>query len=292
MTRLRHLVEGATLWLALGLFRLVGIDAASALGGRLGRLVGPLAASKQGVARRNLEACFPGIGEGEVRRITGEMWESLGRFLGEMPHLQDLDVWTSERVELRVAPETDALIHPGVRAIYFNAHYGNWEVPPLVAMQRGVALTIVYRRASNPWSERQIQHWRNRRGPGGHWVPKGRESARALVAALAGDGSAGIMADQKLNEGLPIPFFGRDAMTAPAIAELALKYDVPLVPVRVDRLKGARFRVSVMAPLAVPRSGDRRQDVRAILVAINETFEDWIRERPGQWLWMHRRWPK
>ncbi len=135
-----------------------------------------------------------------------------------------------------------------------------------------------------------IQHWREKRG--GHWVPKGREGARAIVGALSKGGVLAILADQKFNEGLAVPFFGRAAMTAPAIAELALKFDAPLIPVRVERTKGACFHVVVLPPLALPQTGERARDVMALLTAINRLFEDFIRARPGHWLWIHRRWPK
>jgi KDO2-lipid IV(A) lauroyltransferase len=88
-----------------------------------------------------------------------------------------------------------------------------------------------------------------------------------------------------------VPFFGRDAMTAPAIAQFAVRLGCVLVPARTERLTGARFRVTVYPPLELPATGDRGADERAIMVAINQIVEGWIRERPEQWLWLHRRWP-
>ena len=289
MKRLRFLMEAALLWVMLGLFRLVGIDAASAIGGAIGRTVGPLLA-KNRLARANLKACFPAMTEPEMKAVTRAMWDNLGRFMGEMPHLHEVDVYGGDRVSVALAPEAEAAVTSGRPLIFFTAHFGNWEVSPLLATQRGIDTTLFYRQASNPWSERMIQHWRQKRG--GDWVPKGREGARAIVAALSKGGALAILADQKFNEGLPVPFFGREAMTAPAIAELALKFKAPLVPVRVERLEGARFRVVVLPPMALPETGERKSDVMAILTAINAQFETWIRERPGHWLWIHRRWPR
>lgn len=286
----RYCLEAAALWLALGLFRLLPIDAASALGGRVARWVGPRLASKRRTAERNLRASFPGIAEAEIGRITTEMWDNLGRFMGEMPHLHEIDVYGGDRVTVELAPETERAVEAGGPLIFFTAHFGNWEVSPLLAVQRGIDTTLVYRSASNPLSERLIQHWREKRG--GHWVPKGREGARAIVAGLGRGGALAILADQKFNEGLAVPFFGREAMTAPSIAELAMKYDAPLVPVRVERTGGARFRVVVLPPMTLPASGDRKADTLAILTAINRLMEDWIREKPGHWLWIHNRWPR
>jgi KDO2-lipid IV(A) lauroyltransferase len=94
-----------------------------------------------------------------------------------------------------------------------------------------------------------------------------------------------------MNDGIAVPFFGRPAMTAPALAQFALKYDCPLVPVHVVREGGFRFRVIVEPPLEVRPTGDRHGDLATITGAVNRVIEGWIRATPGQWLWLHRRWP-
>ena len=80
-------------------------------------------------------------------------------------------------------------------------------------------------------------------------------------------------------------------MTAPAIAQFGLRLGCVIVPVRTERLKGARFRITVSPPLDLPDTGDRAADERAVMVRINGIVEDWVRARPDQWLWLHRRWP-
>ncbi|MBT5432128.1 MAG: lysophospholipid acyltransferase family protein, partial [Rhodospirillaceae bacterium] len=267
----------------------VGIEAASALGGLLGRMLGVIMTSKNRIARHNLKASFPDMADSEVEKIIRDMWDNLGRYAGELPHLHDLDVYGDDQVEITADIDLDDPEVNRLPAIYFNAHFGNFDVSTLLAIQRGFELTLVYREASNPWSEAIIQYWREKRG--GIWVPKGREGARALLKAIRKKGAIAILADQKFNEGIPVPFFGRDAMTAPALAELAIKYDVPLLPVRVLRRPRAHFHVHVFRPIEIPDSGDRAADVRAILLEINQTFEGWIRENPEHWLWIHRRWP-
>jgi KDO2-lipid IV(A) lauroyltransferase len=88
-----------------------------------------------------------------------------------------------------------------------------------------------------------------------------------------------------------VPFFGRDAMTAPALAMLALRFDCAVLPVRVERLRGAHFRLTVYPSLPLPQSGDRAADTLALMTQVNRTLETWIHERPEQWFWLHRRWP-
>jgi KDO2-lipid IV(A) lauroyltransferase len=289
MKTLRYLLEAGLLWLVFSLLSLLPIEKASAVGGFLGRMLGRVMARKNAIARRNIRASLPHLGEDEIDDVITGMWDNVGRFVGETPHLHKIDVYHGDRVHLTADVDLENPAMTPMPAIFFNAHFGNFEVSSLLAIQRGLELTLIYREASNPWSEKIIQHWRNKRG--GTWVPKGRDGARALLAAIRDKGAIAILADQKFNEGLPVPFFGHDAMTAPAIAELALKYDVPLVPVRIVRLPGARFHAHVYKPLQIVRTGDREADVYAILLAVNRTFEAWIREYPDHWLWIHRRWP-
>jgi KDO2-lipid IV(A) lauroyltransferase len=116
-------------------------------------------------------------------------------------------------------------------------------------------------------------------------------ASRRAVAALRRGGHLALLADQKLNDGLPVPFFGRAAMTAPALALLALRFDCAVMPARVERLHGARFRLTLYPPLELPRRGKREADVAALMEAVNRTLEGWIREHPEQWFWVHSRWP-
>ncbi|HHZ68246.1 MAG TPA: lauroyl acyltransferase, partial [Alphaproteobacteria bacterium] len=91
--------------------------------------------------------------------------------------------------------------------------------------------------------------------------------------------------------GIPIPFFGHDAMTTTVPAEFAIRYKIPLVPARVERVSGARFRLTISPPLTLPDSGDLESDARAVMAEVHSLFESWIRDKPEQWLWLHRRWP-
>jgi Kdo2-lipid IVA lauroyltransferase/acyltransferase len=93
-----------------------------------------------------------------------------------------------------------------------------------------------------------------------------------------------------MNDGIPVPFFGRPAMTTSALGFLALRFDCDVIPLRVERLAGARFRVTVFPPIALAHSGERHADAAALMGQVNAILETWIRDRPEQWLWVHRRW--
>jgi len=101
-----------------------------------------------------------------------------------------------------------------------------------------------------------------------------------------------MLIDQKMNEGLAVPFFGLPAMTAPAAATISIRYDMPIIPLRLERVKGTKFRLYVDEPPALARTGDLNTDVQSLCVWLNEYLEMAIRKNPGQWLWLHQRWGK
>ncbi|MFO1188759.1 MAG: lysophospholipid acyltransferase family protein [Alphaproteobacteria bacterium] len=113
-----------------------------------------------------------------------------------------------------------------------------------------------------------------------------------MMEALAQGATVVMLADQRMNNGITVPFFGIPAMTASALARLAFRFDVPVVPVQTERLAPATFKVTVEEPLDVPRSGNAAIDEAAMMTAVNNRIEAWIRARPEQWLWLHRRWPR
>jgi KDO2-lipid IV(A) lauroyltransferase len=277
---------GAALLVAL--LRSLPIDAASAVGGLLGRRIGPRLRVSNNV-RRNLRAALPELPETRIEAIVRAMWDNLGRVAAEYPHLRKIRVFDGPgRVETLGIEHLDRAIAAGRRVILFGGHLANWEVAALAAGQYGLDIAQIYRAANNPLVNRMLARLR---GGGSELIPKGAVASRRAVAALRRGGHVSLLADQKLNEGIAVPFFGRPAMTAPALALLALRFDCAVLPARVERRGGARFRLTLHPPLDVPHSGDRDADVLAIMTAVNATLEGWIRERPEQWFWVHSRWP-
>ena len=287
---LMHALEAASARLLLCLFAMLSLDRASALGGRLARAIGPRLAVSH-TARRNLGHAFPDKSSGEIEAIIQGMWDNLGRVAAEYAHLGKIDVTDpAGRVDVVGVENVELLRDDQKSGIFFSAHLGNWEIASLGATQNGVPLTQIYRSPNNPLMEPVLQ---SLRAPvGGRNFPKGSAGAKQLIRAISRGDHLGMLIDQKLNEGIAVPFFGRDAMTAPALAQLALKYGCPVVPARVERLEGAHFRLTVYPPLTLPDSGDRKADVAAVMGQVNAVIEDWIRARPEQWLWLHRRWPE
>ncbi len=286
---IRHPLEAALAFLLLGLVRLVPADWASGFGGWLGRTLGPrLGVSRR--ARQNLELAFPGIARAERERILRGMWDNLGRMLFEYPHLGRLSHPDSGRVEVVNEAPIEAAYHAKRPGVYFGAHLGNFEVLPLYAARRGLILTAFARAPNNPLIDRVVTFIR---GTGGARIlNKGSRGALGAIEVMRSNGYLAVLIDQKQNRGAPIDFFGHPAMTATAPAKLALRFKAVVVTCRIERLKGARWRFTVSDPLELPDSGDAEADALELTRRVTAEVEAWIRAKPEDWFWLHRRWPK
>jgi KDO2-lipid IV(A) lauroyltransferase len=284
----RYAVEALGVRVGYAVFGSLSMDASSRLFGQLAAWIGPrLPVSREAEAR--LQRAMPELTDADRRSILRRMWNNLGRVIGEYPHLGRLQPGGPDgRIEIVGAEHLQTLpLDNG--ALIFSAHFGNWEIALIAAEACGVPITFVRREANNPGTEavlRGLRHWR------GQAISKGASGAREVMKALARHERLFFLSDQKMNDGIPVPFFGRDAMTAPALGRMALRFRCPVVPMRVDRLDGARFRVTIYPPLPIAETGDTAADTRAIMAQVNATIEGWVRERPDHWLWVHRRWPE
>ncbi|WP_207461399.1 lauroyl acyltransferase [Azospirillum sp. SYSU D00513] len=282
--RVAYPLQGLFVHAVVRFFGSLTPDRASDLGGWIGRRVGPMLRGTR-VARRNLARAFPEKSPAEIERIILEMWDNLGRTFAEYPHLDAI----GDRAELVGAEHVDAMRDDGRAGIMVSGHLSNWEMPSVIMRKRGVELALVYRAPNNPHVGPLLLRMRG--AATSINIPKGPEGARQLIRHLSQGGHAGMLIDQKMNDGIPIPFFGRDAMTAPAVAQLGRRYGIPIVPVRTERIEGTRFRITALPPIEHPDVGDRGAEARILMERLNLLLEGWIRERPAQWLWTHRRWP-
>jgi KDO2-lipid IV(A) lauroyltransferase len=291
--KLAHRAEALLVRLVLAFFRALPVATASNTGGAVARAIGPLIPVSN-VADKNLLAAMPELDKAARRKIIREVWENLGRTVAELTHIGQLqETESGPGYQISGWEHVENALKNGGPSLFFTGHFGNWEVGPPAAFNRGVDIGFMYRAASNPLVDEMILKLREsnfRRKV--TMFPKGNSGARAAYAQLVRKQHLGILIDQKLDNGIAVPFFGRPAMTAPALAIFALKFRCPVFPVHCVRIGPARLHVIFEAPLPLPDTGDKDADILALTTTSNEILERWVREKPGAWLWLHRRWPK
>ncbi len=268
--------------------RLLPVDAASGLGGALGRLLGPLTGAHR-VAARNIEIAFPELDAAHCARLLRAQWDNTGRTFFELP-IADRLTEASGRLEIAGRGVLEAVARDPGPTVLVSGHFANWEVMAAAFTAAGVDALVTYRAANNPYVDAMIRRARARYGVR-LFAPKGAEGSRALMAALEGGAAVAIMNDQKFNGGVAVPFFGRLAHTAVGPSRLALRFDAPIVLMSVQRLRGARFRVTAHPPIRLERTGARAVDLEAGVRRITAFVEAQVRANPAQWFWVHKRWP-
>jgi len=289
MKPLRYFLETLLVRTAFFCLAWLPLHRASDLGGLVMRGIGPYT-RRHTIARQNIQRAMPELEQDRLKRILSGMWDNIGRTLAEFPRLGRLDgAGFRGIIEIEGSEHLDSLPEREGGALFFSGHLANWETAPKAMAVCGRPLALVYRPGNNPGLDRIIQKTRSFYQTEG--VPRDRAGSRRLISLLRSGRHIGMLVDQKMNDGLAVDFFGMPAMTATAIAALALKYDCPIVPVRTVRTGGIRHRVTILPPIGVRTSGNRKQDIAAIMARIHTLLEEWIREQPDQWIWLHRRWP-
>lgn len=258
------------------------MEVASALGGRLARLIGPLTRADR-IARSNMERLLP---PEAIDEAIAAAWENVGRTFFEYPHLRT--IIAEGRIEVVGAEHLQAARDAGQGGVVASGHYSNWEILPLMAHSVGIDLTAMQRPPNNPYVKEILQ--RCRPSERVRYLAKGREGTRATFEVMRSGGFFGFLMDQRFVRGVKVDFMGSETSVAPTVGLLAQKYNRPIFLARCERLPNVRFRVTVMPPMIADYSLPSAEFQATVAQVAMHTMESWIREQPGQWFWMHRLW--
>lgn len=285
LIRARHGAEYAVLRLFERIFRALGPDRASGFSGMLWQTIAPLT-RRQKSALTHLEVAFPDKTAAERLSITRDVWNNLGRTFAEALLIREIGT-DPRRIRL-MSPEVMKIIEGARgRVVVTSMHYANWELIAPAFQAVGFPMAFIYQRVKNPLSERRLRRLRLTFFEGGVY-PKGEAAPRRLIGWLKKGNPVLILADQRTGD-LWTYFFGYRAPTTPLPAFMARNFDAPLIAARLVRTHGVQFDL-YLEQIAVPRTDDTQSDIAEASQTIQSVFERWIRERPGQWMWAHRRW--
>jgi KDO2-lipid IV(A) lauroyltransferase len=284
--RLRHRLEYAAIRGLTAVLRALGPDRAATLCGRVWRAVAPRT-YRHRRALDNLARAFPEKSAAERNAIARAMWENLGRVMAELL-LLDIIVGEGRRVHADAGTAAALQVGDG-RGVYASCHYGNWELVAWPLTAAGHRTAAVYRPLDNPLLDAHVAGLRRHVMVAGLFAKSTDAPRRLLAHARAGHPICMLADLREAHHGIEVPFFGRPAPSTTLPAFLARALDLPLIAGRTVREGGGRFRIET-TPVLVPRTDDRKADIRAATAALQAVFEGWIRDDPSQWMWAHRRW--
>jgi KDO2-lipid IV(A) lauroyltransferase len=288
LKKIRHLLEYYVLLVLIKLISLLGIERAATICANIAQIVGPLL-SVSLIAKRNLQNVFGH--DKDYSHIISKLWENFGRFIGEFPYISLMsEQEAQERVKFEGVENLAEFQKMQQPFLLFTGHFANWDI----ALKRINLLYpkfgVVYRKSNNPYIDKIINKTRGNSNI--NLIPKGPYGAKSLIKSLKSGHSIVMLVDQKMNDGIEVPFFGLPAMTSQAIAKFAIQFSYPIVPCQIIRTCGSNFKIIIHPALQFEKTNNASKDCYNIMLKINQLLEGWILEHPEQWLWFHNRWKK
>ncbi|MBU4344889.1 MAG: lysophospholipid acyltransferase family protein [Desulfobacteraceae bacterium] len=182
----------------------------------------------------------------------------------------------------------EAAFEKGKGVLFLTAHIGNWELLPVIGAMTGRNINILFRPLDFLILNTIFINTRTRFGA--KLIPT-RHSMRKILSRLKKDEGVVILLDQNVDwyEGVFVDFFGDRACTNKGLALLALKTEAPVVPVFLVR-EGLGFKAEFCREAPLIKTGDKTKDVEENTQQYNRIIEDFIRQYPDQWFWLHQRW--
>jgi KDO2-lipid IV(A) lauroyltransferase len=258
-------------------------------GGRLGLLAWMLLAKRRRMAEENLRRAFPELSRQRVRVLASANFQHVGRGAVEMLRMDlfDAEQGDLERyfdVDLTEMRKAHAL---GRGVIMLSGHFGFWEVGSFPLQQHGYQVDLIAKPIKNPLVDRYFKRLRK---VFGHDVLDSRKGARRIIKSLQQGHLAAVLLDQHISPpgSVPVDFFGRKAYTTTAITNLAMKYQVPVVPTFCQRLPSNRYKLWAEPMLLLEGQGQEALQKNTQL--LTDIIETAVRRDITQWFWMHKRW--
>ena len=291
VSRLLWLLDLLFIGSIFGLLRLLSVDKAAALGCRFGRWLGPRFKKKSAIVKANLRQALPDKSAAQLDSLTAEVWGNAGAVFAEYAHLETIcHSEASARMEVVNLGDIETFRNPTSPMVIATAHLANWELIGAAIVKAGAPFVALYSPPANPWFERLLVKQRETLGCE---LLARDASMRTLFRALEQGKSIGMVMDRRIDSGKPLPFFGEDMSTTLLPAKLALRYGCELVPVRVERLRNAHYRVTFHPAIkADDVHADATTQAMQMARQVTALFEDWIRAKPQDWLCTKRLWPK
>lgn len=260
------------------------------LGRALGRLLADLDPRHVAIAAENLRQAFPHWDEPRRLRTARAVYAHFGQtlldilWMAEQPRERLLSLIVEEGRE-----NADGVRAAGRGVVYVTGHFGNWEFYGVAFGWLGEPVGVVARPLDNPALEARLTAFRTRSG---NTVISKRRALQDILRLLRQGAGVAILVDQNVQEqdGIFVEFFGRPAATTTVAAALAVKTGCALLPVHCEVRADGRYKFVYGRPLEWTTTGNRQDDIARLTQALTTVIEGWVRERPEQWLWMHRRW--
>ena len=285
MKKIKYIIEYIIIKIFFSIFKIIGYETSSNLGGKLGSIFGPFFRDKD-LILRNLKESGIGKDEKDRMKIIDLMWKNYGRILSEYPHISYLRKKGNKKyISVEGQNILENIISKKKRVIFISGHFSNFELMAQHIHKSGVKLGALYRPLNNVFLNKTMENIRLKYICDKQ-ITKSKAGTRELIKLIRNNYSIALMIDQRVSEGILSDFFLRKAYTTTIPAQLFKKYNIEIVPVNIERYKKFFFKIKIYDPVNIQGS----KNILEITNQLNKILESMISAKPDQWIWSHNRW--
>ncbi len=271
--------------LSLTIFKILGPNKSSNLSGKIFEIIGPFFRSKK-LIYSNIARAIPNINSSELKKITKLMWNNYGRVFSEYVFIKDFRFGNlSKKIEIDGKEILDEIKNSKKQVVFISGHFSNFELMAMCIEKSGIKLTAIYRPLNNIFLNIIMERIR-KKYICKNQIKKGLGGLKKLLIYMQKNYSTALMIDQRVSEGILSNLFNEKALTTTIPAQLVKKFNTPVVPVYIERIKGIDFKLVIKKPIIF----SKEDTIESITNKLNHELENMIVKKPEQWIWSHNRW--
>ena len=288
MKKFIYFIEFVLIQLLFLLFSILGYKNSSNLGYFIGKFIGPFFRSKSSIKRNLNQAEIKKENNYDLDLIASNVLGNYGRIFSEYVFMKD---FRNEKLQKYITINGINILNDIIKqkknVVFVSGHFNNFELMAMQLDKCGINLTALYRPLNNMFLNKTMEKIRTK-FICQKQIKKGRSGTRELVKNFKGGSSIALMIDQRVREGINVPFFKKPCSTTSIPAQLVKKYDCEIVPIYIERKKDYFFEMTILQPMIF----DKNASIEVITAKLNETLEQMILKNVDQWIWTHNRWQK
>ena len=268
-----------------GLFKILGLNFSSKIGGKLFEKIGPLFRSKK-IIHANIKRALPDISHENLNEIVKLMWNNYGRVFAEYIFIKDFrNGKYSSNIKIEGQDILEKIKQTEQQVIFVSGHLSNFELMAMHLEKTGIKLSAIYRPLNNIFLNPLMEKIR-KKYICKHQIKKGIGGMKKLMSLKKENFSTALMIDQRVSEGIFSNFFDQRALTTTIPAQLIKKFKIPVVPIHIQRNNGPNFKITIQKPIIF----SEETSIQNITDKLNYVLENLIKIKPEQWIWSHNRW--
>ena len=284
---IKYFFQAIIIYLFFIIIKLIGLRLSRSIFSFLFNKIGPMIKSEQ-IINSNLEKFMGTHNDAIKQKIKFNMWSNYGKTFVEYLFLKK---FRNSNFHIKIKGEQilKKIIENNKPVVFVSGHFANFELMSMELTKKKINLAAIYRPLNNIFLNPYMEHAR-KKYVCKNQIKKGIAGVKNAIGYIKNNSSIALMIDQRVSEGKRIPFFEHMALTSTLPAQLAIKFNLDIVPIHIARKKNNDFEMEIYEPIRIPkkeRSGTIKLDVT---IKLNKILEQMITRDPGQWIWTHNRW--